>query len=297
MTRVCKRWRANSLYLLFKYAVWELDHWDLYAVEPGQERDPLQNLPFLRFLADNNLARRVDSLTIIVRNDQHLEYEDSNALNFGPTLGHPRGGELAHRSVRFADNHNWVWGLLFSMMDPFRITFVAPPYVLGNLFSCESESPMSLTDPPFLFSFYRATKEETAPPPPDAFVGINESVIGTICTWTAMLYNKRVPDNRWYLGTRPKLEHRGLTPPVPLSLNLCTEIVPKSGSNTIYEIVHHTDSSQGIIVRFCFALLGGIDDQPRAAFFSILVPGDIPRFVRAADGLYVTNTKLVVSFH
>ncbi|KAK1756757.1 hypothetical protein QBC47DRAFT_377573 [Echria macrotheca] len=144
---VCRPWRAIVLPILFRHVVWTFDRWDLLVVEPGQNLDPVASLPFLRFLLDNDLGRHVDSLTMIVGNSMKgmtrraelgriLEYADSDRSGSGSLFnGISRSPQILNRAATYNGDNNWVWELLFSMMDPRRITIMASPQMLASLLS------------------------------------------------------------------------------------------------------------------------------------------------------------------
>ncbi|KAK3326794.1 F-box domain-containing protein [Apodospora peruviana] len=167
---VCRRWRATALPVLFRHIIWRLDRWQLVRVDPTQGRDPIEELPLLSFLRDNDLGHRVDSLTIVMRDslqgmafggtrDDNLERakrmheEGSNSSltagvempslfsdrsewwsgNSGPG---PRYGRSGSQWVTtYNEDNNWVWDLLFSIMDPRTFTIMATPQVLATLLS------------------------------------------------------------------------------------------------------------------------------------------------------------------
>ncbi|KAK3681322.1 F-box domain-containing protein [Podospora appendiculata] len=123
-------WRTIALPILFCHVVWTLDWWDMYhVVEQGRRRDPFERLPLLGFLSDRGLGRHVDTLTIIITN--HMRGTTSSPP---PTTGSQASGSSSHLATYFEDN-NWVWDLLFSVVDPRRFTLVATPKILARLLS------------------------------------------------------------------------------------------------------------------------------------------------------------------
>ncbi|KAK0619082.1 hypothetical protein B0T14DRAFT_518535 [Immersiella caudata] len=159
-----KQWRAVVLPVLFYHVLWAFDRWDLLLVEPGQNRDPVDGLPFLRFLRQNDLGRHVDSLTMIVGNSMKgitrraelgrildLAGSGSGASSSISSIrdgnGTPRDAktelffagsrypQIVNRAATYNEDNNWVWDLLFSLMDPRRITLMASPQMLASLLS------------------------------------------------------------------------------------------------------------------------------------------------------------------
>jgi hypothetical protein len=160
---VSKQWRAVVLPVLFRHVLWAFDRWDLLLVEPGQNRDAVDGLPFLRFLHQNDLGRHVDSLTMIVGNSMKgitrraelgriLDLAGSSGSSSGSLsslrdndtpkdaktelfLSTSRYPQIVNRAATYNEDNNWVWDLLFGLMDPRRITLVASPQMLASLLS------------------------------------------------------------------------------------------------------------------------------------------------------------------
>jgi len=155
ISHVSKRWRDIVLPALFRHAVWEYDRWDLMLVEPGQNLNPVTALPFLHFIHENNLGRYVDSLTMIVKNSMGamtrraefgmgldpLEPSDSSANNRVSDAktellrSGTRFPQIQNRAATYNEDNNWLWELLFSLMDPRTITLIASPQMLASLLS------------------------------------------------------------------------------------------------------------------------------------------------------------------
>lgn len=159
---VSKRWRAIVLPLLFRHVLWAFDRWDLVFPETGTANfDVAGNqtaLPLLSFLRDQNLGRCVESLTLIVSDRMYGQYrlaEAGNAANGG--AGSSRDADLhleddmrslltdararsgwtsrwRQHSARSEDS-NWLWELLFEVVDPKRLTIIALPRMLASLLS------------------------------------------------------------------------------------------------------------------------------------------------------------------
>jgi len=160
---VSRRWHATVLPILFRHVVWAFDRWDLLLVEPGQNTDPVDGLPLLRFLNENDLGRYVDTITMIVGNSMtgmtrraelgrildlagssSASGSDSGAAEGNAALKDAKaelfaaGSRFPHiinRAATYNEDNNWVWKLLFEMMDPRRITIIASPQMLASLLS------------------------------------------------------------------------------------------------------------------------------------------------------------------
>ena len=156
---VSKRWRAIVLPSLFRHVLWAFDRWDLLLFEPGQEVDPLEGMPLLRFLHEHDLGRHVDTLIMLVsdsmQNMTHrAEYGaalaglsrrsggdgdgSSGALRDAKAelfTGGSRYPHIRNRAATYSEDNNWVWDLLFGLMDLRRITIIASPQMLASLLS------------------------------------------------------------------------------------------------------------------------------------------------------------------
>jgi len=162
---VSKKWRAVVLPALFRHVVWAFDRWDLLLVEPGQNKDPIDGLPFLRFLNEHDLGRHVDSLALILGNSMKgitrraglgrtLDLAGSGSGTSSSSISNAGDGnstahdakaellingsrypQIVNRAATYNEDNNWVWELLFRLMDPRRITIVASPQMLASLLS------------------------------------------------------------------------------------------------------------------------------------------------------------------
>ncbi|KAK3358761.1 F-box domain-containing protein [Lasiosphaeria hispida] len=158
---VDRKWRAIVLPILFRHAVWTFDRWDLLLVEPGQNVSPVDGIPFLRFLRDHGFDHYVDSLTMIVSNsmqgmtrkaeisrvlDAAAASSSSGSIGEGSTsaardakadlfVGASRFPHIADRAATYNEDNNWLWDVLFDLMNPRRITLMASPQMLASLLS------------------------------------------------------------------------------------------------------------------------------------------------------------------
>ncbi|KAK0629501.1 hypothetical protein B0T17DRAFT_489948 [Bombardia bombarda] len=139
---VCKRWRATAMPLLFRHVHWKFSRFDMLLYEQGLNNDPFDIFPLLAFLQNNDLCRYVDSLTITAGNSVGLptsvglgevaERTDASAGHHAPTEGPLQPSNAPSR----VDNSNWLWDLVFDIMDPTRVTILATPEMLAVLISC-----------------------------------------------------------------------------------------------------------------------------------------------------------------
>ncbi|KAK4210920.1 F-box domain-containing protein [Rhypophila decipiens] len=145
---VCRKWHATALRILFRHVVWPVDRWELLRVDPSQNphRDPVDGLPLLSFLRDQDLARCVDSLTMVVRDSlQGMVTGGSRASPGGngggeasdstsPSLlvQHRPGSPMA---TTYNQDCNWVWDMLFQLTNPRKFTIMASPQILATLLS------------------------------------------------------------------------------------------------------------------------------------------------------------------
>ena len=144
---VSRRWRAASLSILYRHVIWPLNRWDLILA--GQEDEPGSAIPFVKFLRDNRLGGAVRTLTMLVRDSslgfysRHLQSAGGYTINSGRLEGWERAGRpglrlvagIGQKSVTYRGDHNWLWHLLFDLVDPLRFTIVASPEMLAALLS------------------------------------------------------------------------------------------------------------------------------------------------------------------
>ncbi|GAB1315245.1 F-box domain-containing protein [Madurella fahalii] len=152
---VNKRWRAIVLPILFRNVVWTLDRWDLPVAAPSETADPVDTIPMLAFLRANDLGRYVASFTMLVSNrmqptSRRAEPRPAPGSSSGSSMetrapwADPRL-DLLFRSSQYPTNNsaaaynednNWVWDMLFALVDPLRFTLIASPQMLASLLSC-----------------------------------------------------------------------------------------------------------------------------------------------------------------
>lgn len=142
LSLVNKQWRAIVLPLLFRHAVWYLDRFDLMQAEQAKS-DP-SAIPLLPFIRANNLTPYVNTLTLVV-----VKSTRGRAANGGLAL-YPPGdgtGQYAYspdslgpvdraggeRDMVFNEDSNWLWDLIFGIIDPLRFTIIASPRMLASL--------------------------------------------------------------------------------------------------------------------------------------------------------------------
>jgi len=146
---VCKRWREITLSALFTNVVWHIDrHADLN--EPIRyDPDAFRAFPLLAFLSDNDLARHVDSLTLVVPYATIATDTATEPTSSGPAVERVRNvategllgpiqpelHPVVNQAVTYNQDYNWLWEILFSVVDPSRFSLIASPQVLASLFS------------------------------------------------------------------------------------------------------------------------------------------------------------------
>ncbi|KAI1362586.1 hypothetical protein F5Y08DRAFT_271059 [Xylaria arbuscula] len=108
---VSRSWRSILLPRLFSHVLWKPDVYSLSAFT-------LNPIPLLRFLAENDLAHRVISFTLVV------DFHDPAAIDH----------QVAPQ-IRTTDLE-WLWDQLFSVIDPLRFTICSRPTTLAALLSC-----------------------------------------------------------------------------------------------------------------------------------------------------------------
>ncbi|KAG8168911.1 hypothetical protein KVR01_001660 [Diaporthe batatas] len=138
---VNKQWRATVLPLLFRNAICYLDQSDLSLVDLEQSSGPHSLTPLLSFVRDNNLTPYVKSLTLVVVKSTRVRSTGVGGVDlthagdgeyspdpFGPLS---RGGR--ERDMVFNEDSNWLWNLIFDLVDPLRFTIIASPRTLASL--------------------------------------------------------------------------------------------------------------------------------------------------------------------
>ena len=135
LSLVSRRVRAAVLPLLFRHVAWGFDRWDLMLAE--QEADPASAIPLLRFLRDHQLGSYVQSLTLIVGDSINAMYRlraESRGMP-GPSSVRISGGLGQEKAATYNEDNNWLWRVLFEVMDPLRFTIIASPRMLASLLS------------------------------------------------------------------------------------------------------------------------------------------------------------------
>jgi hypothetical protein len=148
---VSKRWRAIALPMLFHHVVWALDRYLLLA-EPADASDPVDMIPLLSFLRANDLGHHVQSFTILVKNRMLPaarrpsdgaaagSFSEASARWPNPdaelSVGRSRFHSIANSAAAYNEDNDWVWNMLFGLMDPLRFTIIASPHMLASLLSC-----------------------------------------------------------------------------------------------------------------------------------------------------------------
>jgi hypothetical protein len=156
---VSEQWRAIVLPMLFRNVVWALESCDQLVAQPREDSsshsDPADEIPILAFLRANDLARHVRSLTIIVCRMVDLVDPPEprpgatgarNVSRFGlwrqarfrsPLVdAQAHYGAPANSATVYNGDNNWLWRMLFSIMDPLRLSIIASPQTLARLLSC-----------------------------------------------------------------------------------------------------------------------------------------------------------------
>ncbi|KAL2193093.1 hypothetical protein P885DRAFT_46011 [Corynascus similis CBS 632.67] len=152
---VSKQWREIVLPMLFRHVIWRLPSCDHLLAYPNEDShsqsDLFGNIPFLVFLRSNDLARHVRSLTIIVCRKVASSCDATSEEDALDTSGNAQRKRerwnttsdtqaqyLAQTSSAtiYRGNNNWLWQMLFDMMDPLRLTLIASPQTLARLLSC-----------------------------------------------------------------------------------------------------------------------------------------------------------------
>ncbi|KAM7186867.1 hypothetical protein V8F20_011221 [Naviculisporaceae sp. PSN 640] len=185
---VCRRWRANALPLLFRHVVWRLDWWELQRVNPIQhpDEDPVDGLPLLAFLRDQELARYVDSLTLVVSDSlKGMVIGGSRADLILQTR--PRARNIDARLIpqfgppqptALNQGCNWVWDMVFQLVNPLGFTILASPHVLARLLSVRIEPRYAVSLAPNttqVLSLSRETKSRNDIKPTFAATGLSSS--------------------------------------------------------------------------------------------------------------------------
>jgi hypothetical protein len=205
---VSKRWRAIVLPVLFRNVVWALERCGDLLARPDEDSeadsDSIGQTPILAFLRANDLSRHIRSFTIIVcqrvapevmplpgstasRNVSRFQ----NIAQWKAIRGH--GGEFyepqAHHArmvvstTAYNQDNNWLWNMVFSLMDPLKLTIIASPQTLARLLSCMvfvgDEDFFSNGERLHILSLSRDSKSTTTPRQPFNFKTSSQATAST----------------------------------------------------------------------------------------------------------------------
>ena len=134
LSLVNRRFRAAVLPLLFRHVLWAFDRWDLMVAE--QESDPASAIPVLAFIQQHGLGKYVQTLTLAVGDSINAMYRlraEGRGMP-GPSAVRMTGG-VGQKAATYNENNNWLWRVLFDVMDPLRFTIIASPRMLASLLS------------------------------------------------------------------------------------------------------------------------------------------------------------------
>lgn len=141
LSLVSKQWRATVLPLLFRNAIWYLDQSDLSLVDLEPSSGPHSMIPLLSFVRDNNLTSYVKTLTLVVVKSTRvrstggggIEINRSGDSETSPDPFGPLNHSGRERDMVFNQDTNWLWNLIFDLLDPLRFTIIASPRTLASL--------------------------------------------------------------------------------------------------------------------------------------------------------------------
>lgn len=141
---VSRQWRATVLPLVFRNVVWYLDRFELMQADHLQHAPSA--IPLLHFIREHSLASYVKSLTLVISCTPTTGNGDVGLYRRGDGSGHYgyspdplqppsplRRGAGAERDLIFNEDSNWLWNLLFGVVNPLRFTLVASPRMLASL--------------------------------------------------------------------------------------------------------------------------------------------------------------------
>ncbi|KAK7744675.1 hypothetical protein SLS53_003564 [Cytospora paraplurivora] len=142
LSLVSHQWRATVLPLLFRHAVLYLDNLDLARIE--QARAEPGAIPLLPFVRANHLKPYIHTLTLVVAKSTRGRPVDGAVALHPPGEGsghYPHSAETAgplslaggEKDVAYYEDSNWLWDLLFDVVDPLRFTIVVSPRMLASL--------------------------------------------------------------------------------------------------------------------------------------------------------------------
>ncbi|KAG7289934.1 hypothetical protein NEMBOFW57_006311 [Staphylotrichum longicolle] len=124
---VSRRWRVIVMPLLFRHVVWALEHCDQLLAKPSGHGHPADQVAVLAFLRANDLARHVQSFTVIVC---------GGMTPVIPPMPASTAPSPTASVISYSEDNDWLWDMLFSVMDPLRLTLITSPQNLARLLGC-----------------------------------------------------------------------------------------------------------------------------------------------------------------
>ena len=179
-SQVCTRWRVLVQPALFRHArlIIRRNEWDL------RDGWPPGFYAFLTFLRDRDLARSVETFTLLVGESNESDHDDT---------------------IDYTDSVRNRWQELLEIIHPSRLTIVAPPPVLGLLTGIPITVDVrpSFHMPYHILSLGRTVPRQNAPPPDHPAPEV--PTLLTLRPWESLLLNEgsflraysdpRYPDN------------------------------------------------------------------------------------------------------
>lgn len=164
---VSKRWHALVLPVFFRNVVWYLDSGDLMKVREQVLTTTATTdvaIPVLDFLRAHGLTSYVKSFTLVFTSTcPWPDHALPTAGNSNNEVGPPRLPGQIPLYLAFPETTNWLWKLLFDVVDPLRFTIIASPAVLAQLLArmIFLEDASSFDQEHHILSFSR--REEDSP--------------------------------------------------------------------------------------------------------------------------------------
>ncbi|OAA51357.1 F-box domain-containing protein [Beauveria brongniartii RCEF 3172] len=165
LSLVSRRWRAAALPYLFRHVLWTFRRLEEPEAAAAAALGATQGFEVLAFLREHGLGPAVDSITLYVPCPEHLIDDPTELVGrFGlvPSATSAEttttmqgvegveGGEGDAESVVSSEtaslvladanrhttwSNTWFWDLLFSVVDPLRVSILAAPVVLATMLS------------------------------------------------------------------------------------------------------------------------------------------------------------------
>lgn len=144
-------WRFVARPLLFRHIIWRVN--DLSVPLRRGARVVIELESFLSFLRNEDLAHFVDTFTLV----SGLDMMDAPGISI----------------VIYREDNNWLWRLIFAVIDPLRFTLAVPPRLLAALLSesIRLADAWTFDMPRHILSLSRPRREPVA----DDGVGSNET--------------------------------------------------------------------------------------------------------------------------